>query len=298
MGMTFKEYQEVKAINASFLKSCSFGEYAGYMYLNQPPYESKSMAIGTAIHAALLEPHSFSDQVAIIPTKESHPNALDTLDDYKAMATKLGLKTSGTKDKLKAAILEVEPKVDFWDDTVAFFHEANKHKLVIDLETAKKVDLCVRKAREIPLVKEALNSFLPEQSFVWDSIAGKMKARLDLVNFDAGIIIDVKTTGKSADQASVVKQLIDLRYDIQFYHYCEALKAHGVNCPKVYVIYIETETGETAIYDVNAFMRSDFTEVRYIDSIYTAQKVLNLKECPPKYPRAIVNLGLPAWIKE
>ena len=57
-----EEYKNINAINASFLKACSFGHYQGWKYLKEPHYSSDAMDFGTAVHCALLEPEKFKEK--------------------------------------------------------------------------------------------------------------------------------------------------------------------------------------------------------------------------------------------
>ena len=53
------EYHAQKSISASGLKEIS--KNSVYHHINRLPFESSSMALGTAVHTALLEPDTFYD---------------------------------------------------------------------------------------------------------------------------------------------------------------------------------------------------------------------------------------------
>lgn len=253
--MTFEEYLKIDAINASFLKACSFGKYAGYKYLHEKKFESDAMAFGTAVHTVLLEPEKFLSQYAFME--------------------KVDLRTKAGK--------EYQAK----------FQSENEGKIVLDSSDNFKLQKIQDRCKEIPIIQEALNTFEKEKTYVWENTSHKFKARLDLVNEKSGVIIDVKTT-KDASERGFIKQFIDLRYDVQFYHYASALSLKS-SC---YVIAIESETQQVALYNIDEIIQSNFTATRYQQALNTAYEVLELKEEPLKYPTEILKLTLPKWVSE
>ena len=62
---TNKKYHSSKAISASGLKSIN--KKSVYHFLNQKPFESSAMALGTAVHCAMLEPHLYYKEFHVMP---------------------------------------------------------------------------------------------------------------------------------------------------------------------------------------------------------------------------------------
>lgn len=177
--MNFEEYKSLNAINASFLKACANGEYAGFKYLHEPRTPSPAMNLGTAIHTALLEPHLFDSQVAV--------------------QKKVDGRTTEGKAYTKA------------------FAETSVGKIIIDeqqFEIIKKIQDNAMEHKEA----RTLLGYEKEVTFQWSNEFGEMKARLDLVHQDAVSIADVKSADDCSPKA-FIKQFIDLHYDIQFFHY-------------------------------------------------------------------------------
>lgn len=254
--MNFEQYKKINAINASFLKACSFGHYQGFKYLHDKPYESDAMNFGSAVHAALLEPDVFQNEYAICP--------------------KLDKRKKGAKE------------------IIADFELKNEGKKIIDSEDFEKINLIRDRCLKIGAINSALSEFSKEKTYLWtDSEYGDMKARLDLVNDDAGVVIDVKTT-RNADEREFTSQLLALRYDIQMLHYSVALGKKTT----VYSIAIESESAEVALYDLNNIVFSDFTRNRYNAALKVAKEVLKMTACPPKYKQEIIDLKLPEWAKK
>ena len=62
---TNEKYHSSKAISASGLKAIN--KKSVYHFLNQKPFESSAMALGTAVHCAMLEPHLYYKEFHIMP---------------------------------------------------------------------------------------------------------------------------------------------------------------------------------------------------------------------------------------
>lgn len=252
--MKQSEYFETKAINASFLKSCSFGAHAGWKYLNEPNFQSDAMAFGSAVHTAILEPHLFNEQYAISEKFDKR--------------TKAGKEAS------------------------AAFEAANTGKLILDQDEFFKISKIKENCLAIPAVKTALDAFEKEKSILWKSGEVPFKARLDLVDVSGGVVIDLKTT-RDATEKGFLRQLLELRYDIQLYHYMQSIKG-----TTAYAIAVETETCEVALYDLTDIVTSEFTNKRYSKALETAIQVMSMKVCPPKFKSEIISLSLPKWAIE
>lgn len=251
--MTFEDYKKIEAVNASFLKACSFGAYQGFKYLHDKPFESDAMNFGSAVHSALLEPELFKNEYVITPKFDKR--------------TKAG--------KEGAAQFELE----------------NAGKAIISDEDYYKILKIKERCHAIDIVKEALTNFEKEKTYLWNHpTVGKMKARLDLVDEKNGVVIDVKTT-RSANMREFSSQIVALAYDIQMLHYSYAISKNAA----CYVIAIESDSAEVALYDITDIVHSSFTAMRYEQAMNTALDVLHMTECPPKFKPEIINLSLPKW---
>lgn len=266
--MTAQEYFSIDAINASFLKACHFGAYQGYKFLHEPTFESDAMAFGSAVHAALLEPELFKSEYVICPL------------DAPKKPTKAQLEAKKPSEKTLEAIA-------WWDK----FNKETLGKKVLDPDESAKISKIRERCFAIDQVKSALETFDKESTFLWDDKdLGKCKAKLDLVDVDNEVVIDVKTT-RSADQREFISQMLALRYDIQFAHYCKAV-APNAEC---FVIAIETDSAEVALYRITDIVHSTFTKMRYAQAAKTALEVKKMSTCPPKYIPEIIDLKLPEW---
>lgn len=70
---TNEQYHSSKAISASGLKY--IWKKSVWHYLNQKPYTSDSLSLGTAVHTALLEPKNFYKDYIVMPKFDGRTNA-------------------------------------------------------------------------------------------------------------------------------------------------------------------------------------------------------------------------------
>ena len=62
---TNEQYHSAPGISASGLKSIH--KKSVYHFINQMPFESSAMALGTAVHCAMLEPESYYNEFHVMP---------------------------------------------------------------------------------------------------------------------------------------------------------------------------------------------------------------------------------------
>lgn len=281
--MKASEYFSTKAISASFLKSCSFSAHAGWKFLNEPNFQSDAMAFGSAVHTAILEPHLFNEQYCVEPL-----HAPKKLTSAQEEAFK---KFPDLEKPTKAQVTANEEsikKLAFWNE----FNLINKDKTLLSNDEFFKISKIKENCLAIPAVKTALDTFEKEKSILWKSSGMDFKARLDLVDESGGVVIDLKTT-RDASERGFLRQLLELRYDIQLFHYLSSVSGSAA-----YAIAVETETCEVALYDLTDIVMSDFTKKRYTKALEVALEVMEMKECPNKFPNEIVSLKLPNWALE
>lgn len=174
------------------------------------------------------------------------------------------------------------------------FQQANAGKIILDEEDAVKLQRIVANAKAFPQVAEALSEFKAEQTYQFTVQGLECKARLDLVDSLGFFIIDIKTT-KSADPIEFAKTILNMNYDIQLAHYALAT---GQPDNKVFILAVETDTCEVALYEVTKFIKTNYCARKYAKALQTAKEVLEMQVCPPKYTQSIVELDVPAWAKE
>lgn len=170
------------------------------------------------------------------------------------------------------------------------FAAENVGKIILDETDHFKIQSIVAKCQAIPAVADALKTFEKEKSFKWESEYGLMKAQLDLVDVKNKIIIDIKTT-RDANPREFLRQSMTLRYPVQFHHYIQAVGADS----ECYVIAVESESEEVAMYNITEIVTSTYTQMQYAQALKTAKEVSQMTERPAKFAREIVKLSLPSW---
>lgn len=197
-------------------------------YITTPHEGTAAMAFGTALHAAVLEPDAFAAEYAVFD-ESLLEGTLQSLDDYKAAAEALGIKTGKMKkDEIKSAVkaADIESRFKFRDDVQA---ELNKGKIVLSTEHMAAITTIQSKISKHPGASRRLAHGVAELSGFWvDPETGvNCKFRPDwLVMNEQGeieAILDVKST-KDASIAGFSKSIANYGYDVQAAYYTDGLK--------------------------------------------------------------------------
>lgn len=207
-GLSFEDYCKADGINASLLKQADDCPAAAEWYMRYGAESTSSMTLGSAIHAAVLEPESFQSRF----TSAEQCGAVTGKGEPCANGGKVlvgGVWYCGVHGKGKVS-----------DDT----REAIPAR---DFRAAQWVaDRVLADAKLAPVIhaKDAIR----EVSMFWiDGPTGQLcKARADLLVPSLRIAFDLKSTSGSARPDGVKRSVRRYRYDIQAAHYlagCSAL---------------------------------------------------------------------------
>jgi hypothetical protein len=191
-----EDYHQAPGISKSQLDRAAKGFLA---WRHPAEISSAALNFGTAFHLAILEPHLFSEQVAVTP------EGIDR-------RTKLG------KEQWAAFQVEAEGKI------LLSPSEAE------DLEAMKSRVLRHPKAKQlIPVPGRA------EVSVFWeDSRTGlKCKARPDFVT-ESGVLVDLKTT-QDASPSGFARACAKFRYHVQAAWYSNGWQIASGETPKAFV---------------------------------------------------------------
>lgn len=184
--------------------------------------ETEPMALGTALHTAVLEPDAFDDRYAVKLDRDKYRRALDTTDELKDWLRAHDAKVSGTKKELIDRIRSIDPKVQILADIFAKHHADNEGKYMLELDDAARIKGAAKALQNLPDIQTILAKGTAEVSvFAEDPATGVLlKARMDWWAPD--MILDLKTftqqRGKSIGR-SVADALFYERYYIQAYFY-------------------------------------------------------------------------------
>lgn len=172
------------------------------------------------------------------------------------------------------------------------FVKENSGKIVLNKSDFQLIDRIKNNISRIPELSSALDICEKEKSYSWGGEV-KMKARLDLVDEETGLVIDVKTT-KDAGEKSFLSDFFRYGYDIQLLHYSLALSKQS----RCFIVAIETDTAEIAMYEFTNIVNSALTKRRHSLGLQNVIAAKKLKESPLKYGQNIKSINMPEWAKE
>lgn len=181
------EYHRRDEVSASMLKSMAKSWRwfeAEYVSRTMPRKETAAMALGTAIHAAVLEPEEFRRGYVVTP--------------------------SGASDKRTKAYKEWRASIE-------------GDKQILSQGEYGTIRSAMDSVRSHPIVSRLLESKdrQIEQSIIFDDLTGvPCRIRPDLVV--PPFIVDIKTT-QDAMPGAFAKQAANLHYDLQAAHYTEGM---------------------------------------------------------------------------
>ena len=205
-------------------------------YRNAKHEPTPAMEFGTALHAAILEPESFSAEYAVFD-ETLLTGTLQSAEDYKAAAEKCGIKVGKMKkeeikEAIKASAMASEFK--FRDDVSAEIY-ANKIDLKVeDMAAIKAIQINVSK--HFGAASRLVHGYAEMSVFWQDPATGvQCKCRPDFLVLNAEnkvvAIVDVKST-RDASNGGFSKAIANYGYDVQAAYYTDGLKqAIGYEVP-------------------------------------------------------------------
>jgi hypothetical protein len=193
-----------------------------------PPEPSAAMELGTAFHAALLEPDVFAAKYAVIEEAKL-AGALVSLDDYKAAAATLGITVGKMrKDELRAAIqAQNDPRFKFREDVMADLYGGKSILSAGDMSAVRAMAASLMAHRG---AAGLLAKGMAEMSGFWvDQETGIMcKFRPDWIAQDAEGryigMVDAKKA-RSASKDAFQRAITNFGYDVQAAFYTDGMKA-------------------------------------------------------------------------
>lgn len=180
-------YHSSDAISASGLKKIF--KKSVYHFLNQKPFESSSMALGTAIHTAILEPDNFYKDYHVFP--------------------KIDRRTKAGKEMFEAETKKAADKI--------LLAEEDHEKIKAILENYRANETAVKYCQgEV------------EVSHYGSFEGADVRVRPDVKNAVAGFISDIKTCQDNSPQA-FLKDVYKYAYHLQAAFYSDALGFDPLN---------------------------------------------------------------------
>jgi len=255
-------YHSDEAVGSSLIRKLQTSTPMHALAMLATPMASPALSLGTALHAAMLEPENDLAQAVVQPDIDKR--------------TKLG------------------------KEEYATFAALNEDRCIITPDQAQQLDGMVIACLKDWRIKHSLSACKKREVSVFGSVGGhKAKARLDAWN-GHGMVLDLKTTRDLA--CDFEKSIANFGYGLQAAWYREVLRSvfcsEGRLMPDdfsfVFLVVETTYPHGTAVYRM-----SDEVMDCYSDRLVELQK--QWWECVLKneysgWPQTdVVDIGLPAW---
>lgn len=262
-GISNAEYHGGQGISKSgldLIAQSPLHYYAAYLDpKRQPREETPAMAIGTAIHSAVLEPDKFDADYLVLPECDRR--------------TKEG----------KAIY-------------AAFAEQAQEGgKRVISADDYKACLAIAAQVRSHPAARVLFGQGIAEQSAYWvDKQTGvQCKARPDWLM--AGGIVDVKST-ENASAAAFQRSVVSWRYHVQAAWYLDGIKAATGDDAQAFMfaVFEKKAPYACAFYYADADML-ELGRREYRRNLQTYAECMNSNSWPG-YSAEILPISLPVWV--
>ncbi len=255
-------YHSDDAVGSSLIRKLQTSTPMHALAMLATPMASPALSLGTALHAAMLEPENDLAQAVVQPDIDKR--------------TKLG------------------------KEEYATFAALNEGRCIITPDQAQQLDGMVIACLKDWRIKHALSACKKREVSVFGSVGGlKAKARLDAWN-GHGMVLDLKTTRDLA--CDFEKSIANFGYGLQAAWYREVLRSvfrsEGRLMPDDFsFVFLVVETAHphgTAVYRM-----SDEVMDCYSDRLVELQKqwweCVLMNEYPGWPQTDVVDIGLPAW---
>lgn len=294
--ITNKEYHQTEAIGSTLLKQIALKSllHAKTQEFSQTP----AMVLGSAAHAAILEPETFRNEYATALNDEGF---LKTSDDLKKELKSLGLKVSGSKSELAQRLIDHDKMYQnaIFDLVAERFRKENEGKTILTQEQSEAVREIKSAVLSHNIAKGMLTGGESEYSYFAEILGVTCKCRPDYYLPIEGCLVDLKTcSDASAD--GFTRACINLGYAIQAAFYLDVFNAaNGTTIQEFYFVAVET----TKPYAVNTFKMGEVElnlgRRQYKKALEQLIKY-NANPDPVKfgYPEQVNEIQFPLWALE
>lgn len=277
-GVDASQYHRSLGLTKSGLMALRKSPAHFYQWMVSPPDPStESMALGTATHTLVFEPEKWANEIVVIP------------EDAPKKPTAAQLRAEEPSDKATISI-------NWWND----FKSRSEGKTIISLEQEANA----RGMADAVLGNEECLSYLKypnAQAELSISSVEKVKGldiackmRCDLLTMDGKVIVDLKTT-QDSEQEAFSKKFFSLGYWMQAAHYIATARAAGLPVERFIFIAVESSPPfSVALYELDDKSLQKAFQIR--------QRLLEtLADCiaSGKYPshsKGISRLTMPNWL--
>ena len=195
--------------------------------------ERRFQLMGQATHVALCEGiGAYQEAFGVLPSKQSHPDALDTAEELRRACDERGLPKAGDKSQLIQRLLQWDPDLEILDRLQAEWRLAGKRALTQAEDARIRLlhAVAMRSPEEIEMaggekvsLREAFEGGLTELSVFWTDDDGvRHRARFDKLKRRA--TVDLKTIGRPITnfKGALLQEIVNRGYLYQAVRYDEA----------------------------------------------------------------------------
>jgi len=261
------DYFSRPEMSQSRLKDFAVSPAYYQLRLKQPQEQTEAMAMGSAVHAALLEPEIFKQKyVAVWPSIK---------------LTKSGNARKGTKFEK-----------EMWTKFLA----ENLGKIILSQKEYEQVIKMRDSVFDHPKANDILSFDIEAEKEIFFELEGvPCKAKLDAIVPSINTVIDFKTA-RSSTAESFRRDAINMHYDLQAYWYYEAYKSLYGSYPDFYAFIVVSKEEP---YPVGVFEADN----EFLDRgrYYALKYLKQFKECsenkvwPKNESDDVIKITTPEW---
>lgn len=286
--MTYKDHPGINISKLKYLAESP--KLFKHMLDNPVDLETDATALGSLVHAMVLEPHKLSNY-HIINSKVTIGGMLGTYIEELVRLEDEQIIPMSTEEMQRIAFDKAGFKIPFErvvkdaasDKAQAYYRELQVRKTkenCIDealWNQAAEMHLAMKGDKHIQALLSRRTAELTELEIFWNRNDIALKSKIDMFLEEDGILIDLKTTSK---RLSTFKEAFKVyRYDLQLAFYKLAIEEGlGKQVNKVLCIVVESKSPyDTIVYEIpDSAMTKATDEVKYLLDLYNAHRLTNI----------------------
>lgn len=288
-----EEYYEIDAMSNSKLSLIEKKHPAYMKWRLENPKETDAMSLGSAIHAALLEPEHYQSHYKASVPPHNHDN---WRHEKTARLTAEGLSIEEVADEVgvKPGTIKKYFEIDDVAQTLAHYQQYPPSRYPCpSADDIAEVDAICEVVMDHPTAAALLT--LPgsrELSALWKWRDIFCKAKIDLLT-DSGIIVDVKTINDASTE-SIERTIWDRGYHRQLAFYEWGLAKLGVDVEDHLLIFVETTEpyGVRVIRPPAETLKAGWRQIEDLSDMYYEATTTNEYKA---YSEDVEEIGIPYW---
>lgn len=299
LSLTAEQYHNHPAVGHSGLVRIMRSPAHYQDYVTNPFEPTPAMRLGTAVHAALLEPEAFAEQYTVFD-ESLLEGALQSLDDYKAAAVALDIKVGKMKkDEIKEAIkaADIESRFKFREDEIVRLYDG---KIVLPPDEMTAIQSMAYLVRCHKGADNLLSDGVAEGSIFWtDPETGiACKCRPDFLKMEGTPYFGISDVKSCCDASAegFSRSIAKLGYDIQAAYYQDGVKAATGETLPFYFIAVENKAPHAvAVYKASDEM-IEVGRAKYRGALQLLKWCRENGQWPAYQPNGeIETINLPRW---